>query len=183
MPRTVRRVTRSRKRQTKWCGFADGHTIPNAATLGVADGDPICPATTSKTDQADPLVGWCRGSLSVSRIGIGEVNPAVMWAVVMGRVVPTSNQAIQTFNPFLTEDLERQDILGMGAVAVPPTVLIPSSDVNVANRGSLTTEINIKVGRRYHRNLNQLFLWVVAAGAEDNAYQVQVVIRSLMKFG
>ncbi len=70
----------------------------------------------------------------------------------------------------------------MGHCPVPPTVLIPSTDANVANRGSLVTIIDIKVSRRFPRNTKQLMLWV-ASKAGDGEFHCESTVRSLMKFG
>jgi len=183
MPRNVRRFTRTRKRPTKWCGDISSVIVPNTASVAVADGVVLCGATGADTDIADPLVGWCRGAISLSRDGIGETNPVVIWAVVMMRTIPGTTTAVQPFNAFDAADLERQDILGMGHCAVPGFNIIPSSDVNKIDGSCTVTDINIKVGRRWHRNANQLMLWIVSGGIEDNAYEANVSIRSLMKFG
>ena len=184
MPRSVRRTIRTaRRRQTKWCASSSVSVIANQGGLAVADAVPLCISTTANADSPDPLVGWCRGSISLSRIGVSEINPAVAWAIVMGRTVPGGVTPLQVFNPFDGDDLERQDILGMGHLPVPATVLIPSSDANRVSREATVTEVAIKVSRRYHRKSNQLFLWLVAAGTEDVAYEATSTIRTLMKFG
>ncbi len=182
MPRNVRVVTRKRKRPTKWCAEVESFSIPASSALVVGDGMALCDNTTATQDVADPLVGWCRGQLSISRSGVGTVNAAVAWAIVMMRVAPGNETPLQTFDPWAKEDLERQDILGMGHCDVPPTVLIPSSDAQQANRGSLVTDIHIKVSRRFLRNTNQLMLWVVSK-AGDGEFHCESTIRSLMKFG
>jgi len=183
MARNVRRFTKARKRQTKWCGDYATVSVKNTGTLAVADRVALCGQTVSDPNIADPLIGWCRGQISLSRKGVGEVNPVVIWAVVLGRTIPGTITAVQTFNPFDAADLERQDILGMGHCPIPPVDLTPSTDTAVINRASTVTEIHIKVGRRWHRNANQLMLWVVAGGAENDAYEANTSIRTLMKFG
>jgi len=181
MPRNVRGRTRVAKRATKWCAVSAVIPVPNQAGLAIADGIPLCPNSISSADQADPLIGWCRGSLSLSRSGVGEVNPVVAWAIVMMRLDPGTTTLQQVFNPFDTDHLERQDILAMGHIAVPPTVL-SSGDVATIARASTVSEITCKVGRKFHRNANMLTLWIVAGGAEDVGYEVTGTIRSLMKF-
>ena len=178
MPRNVRVVTRSRKRPTKWCASSALSIVPNQGGLAVGDGIPLCPGTAADADVQDPLIGWCRGHLSLSRVGIGEVNPCVAWAIVMMRTDPGTTTPLQVFNPFNVPDLERQDILSMGHIAVPPM-----TSAAAANRGSLVSEVNCRVGRKFHRNANMLFLWIVAAGAADNDFECTSTIRSLMKFG
>ena len=182
MPRNVRVVSRKRKRPTKWCAESLSFDIPASGSIVVGDGQALCDNTVATQDVPDPLVGWCRGQISVSRNGTGTVTPAVAWAIVMMRVNPGFETALQTFDPWLKEDLERQDILGMGHCAVPPTVLIPSSDANVANRSSSVTDIHVKVSRRFLRNTNMLMLWVISK-AGDGEFHAETTIRSLMKFG
>ena len=184
MPRrAARTVVRSRKRQTKWCAQTSTAIVPNQAGLAISDHQLLCPGTSADHDQADPLVGWCRGSISLSRLLVSEKNDAVAWAIVMMRTEPGTTDPLQVFNPFLPADLERQDILGMGYCAIPPIAFIPSSDASSPDSSATVTNINIKVGRRYNRTANELCLWLVAFGSSDLAYEATFSIRSLMKFG
>ncbi len=182
MPRTVRRTQKVR-RPTKWCAATSVAIVPNQAGLAIADGNPLCPSTTAGFDQADPVVGWCRGAISLSRVGVAEANPAVAWAIVLAKTVPGSITPLQTFNPWAVTELERQDILGMGHIPVPPTNLVPSTDARIADDSSTVVDINIRVGRKYPRNSTQLMLWIVSFGSEDVAYEAVFSIRTLMKFG
>ena len=179
MPRNVRMT--QRKRPTKWCAQSLTSNVPDNGSLVIGDGLPLCTTTTAVNDEADPVIGWCRGSISLSRVGTGDINPAVAWAIVMMRTEPGGGVPIQVFDPFAVDDLERQDILGMGMIAVQPTVL-NAADAHVIQRGASVTEINIRVGRKWRRNTNGLFLWVASQGASDNNYQSTCVVRSLMKF-
>ena len=180
MPR-YRKRSSSVKRQTKWCAAVQSGGVANVTSLVAGDATNLCPGTTADQDQPDPVVGWCRGSISISRINTSTVNPTVAWAIVLMRTAPGSPTAVQTFSPYLGDDLERQDILGMGYCEVPP-VAINSADNAVVDRSSKVTSINIKVSRKLHRNTNGLFFWIVAEGAGDNQYHVEASIRTLMKF-
>jgi len=183
MARFVRK-TRSRKRPTKWCGAVNTITVPNEGNLVVADATELCQPTTAVLDQADPLVGWCRGNISLSRVTTTDTAAAVAWAIVMGRLDPGGSVApVQTFNPWSGDDLERQDILAMGHIPIPPIVKLPTvADTDAVNHSSVVASIQCKVGRKFHRNTNNLFLWVVSSGL-DNSFQVKIAVRTLMKFG
>ena len=181
----TRRVGPRRKRQTKWCSAVINSDVPAASALAVADGFEMCQPTTAVIDQADPQIGWCKGQISISRVGSLDASPAVAWAIVMMRLVNESTLPTQVFNPFNGFDLEWQDILGMGHCEVPPT-LLKADDTFIGGRGTTVTDINIRVSRKFARNTNNLFLWVVgdASGTEtDNNYRVIASVRSLMKFG
>ena len=185
MPRYASRGTRTarRRRQTKWCGVVTAAPVPNAANLVVGDALPLCSETSAVADQADVVLGWTRGSISLSRLTTSVGSPVVAWAIVLMRTSPAATTApLQIFNPFLAEDLERQDILGMGHMEVPP-LLLKADDTNAINKGSLVEHIHVKVSRKVARNSNNLFLWIVAAGATDDVYASNCSIRSLMKFG
>ena len=184
MPRrAARTIVKSRKRQTKWCAQTSTAIVPNQGGLAIADHFLLCPGTSADQDAPDPLVGWCRGSISLSRLLVTEKNDAVAWAIVMMRTAPGTTDPVQTFNPFLPADLERQDILGMGYCAIPPIAFIPSTDASSPDSSATVTNINVKVGRRFHRNSNELVLWVVSFGSMDLGYEATFSIRSLMKFG
>ena len=131
-------------------------------------------------DQADPVVGWCRGSISVSRIVASDVTPALAWAITSSRLIVGTGTPVQTFDPWDSEHLERQDILGMGHLPCPPTTL-NSADVFGVNRETMVTDIHIKVGRKLHRNTNNLFLWVVG-NTTDDQFGFNLTMRTLMKF-
>ena len=177
MPRNVRMP----KRKSKWCAAAFDFTVPAQASLVVGDGIALCDVTTAVNDQADPVVGWCKGAISISRATSSTPSPAVAWAITMGRLNTGTGAVVQTFNPWDKGDLERQDVLGAGICEVPPLVLT-SADALIDSRGSLVTPINIKVSRKFHRNTNMLFLWVVGLGAADNTTQASGFVRTLMKF-
>jgi len=182
MARFARRnVRRTVKRRTKWCGSSDNSAVPSTTANVVTDATPLCQPTTAVIDQADPVVGWCRGAISLSRVNFADTTPSIMWAIVVGRTEPGAVLPLQVFNPFDEGDLERQDILGMGMLVCPPVLLIPSTDAQTSNNQSTVTEINIKVGRKLMRNTNNLFLWIVADAIND-AFQAQSVVRTLMKF-
>ena len=183
MPRFARRPrVVSRKRQTKWCGAVLAASVPAQTDLVVGDATKLCGDFPDQVDYPDPLVGWVKGQISLSRILTGEINAAVAWAVVLMRTDVGTTNASQVFEPFSSDHLERQDILGMGFCAVPPVVL-NAADASVINRGATVTPINIKVGRRLHRNTNNLFLWMASIGATDNSFQSVGTFRTLMKFG
>ncbi len=176
-----RNFSNARKRPTKWCSAAFDFPVPSSPALAAADGVNLCVGTNADADMADPVVGWCRGGLSISRVGAAVDNPAVAWCIAMSRTDPGSTTALQVINPWNASDMERQDILGWGICDVPPLGL-NSADALVDLRGSLTTVVHVKTSRKYPRNSNQLTLWVAAIGGTDNNYQVSGVIRTLMKF-
>ena len=180
MPRFVKR-TRATKRQTKWCGATGDFDVPNTTNIAVSSPVALCSNTTAVNDQADPVVGWCKGQISVSRIIPTDEHPSILWAVVLGRLDPDTGILVQTFNPFDASHIERQDILGMGAIEATPVVLIPSTDVPITNGASAVANINIKVGRKLPRNTNNLFLWVVSDSL-NLSFRAQVTVRTLMKF-
>ena len=183
MPRFVRsRRSPVRKRQTKWCGIATSLTTPNPANATTADGIQLCTVTTAAPDQADPVVGWCRGNISITRSNTSDTTMSCAWAIVLMRLVEGDTLPVQVFSPFLTGDLERQDILGYGHIEVPPTVLTPSTDARTPDRSSRVAEINLRVGRKLARNTNNLFLWIMTSGS-DNGLSAEVDVRTLMKFG
>ena len=183
MPRSARRNSAPRrKRPTKWCSAVSFSPVPIVSALAVGDAIPLCDPTTSVLEQADPVVGWCRGSITIGRSGVSDPAPAIAWAIVVQRLDIGLSTPTQVFNPWATDDLERQDILGMGHCDIPPAVLT-SGDARVTSHSGMVTNINVKVARKLPRNTNNLFLWVVALGAEDNAFSAQTTVRSLMKFG
>ena len=181
-----RRPVKRRKRLTKWCGLVTSGSVPDSESLAEADSSNLCPNTTAVNDQADPVVGWCRGHISTSRLLGSMPTPAAAWAIVRQTVNQSTGEPLQTFNPWDQVHLERQDILGMGHLVIPPIVL-DSSNVQETQRGTSVTEINIKVGRRLLRNNQGLFIWFAStdesAPGTDNALQVIASIRTLMKFG
>ena len=182
MPRFARRSRGvRRKRPTKWCGATSFAGVPIVSALVVADATPLCQPTTAVLDQADPLAGWVRGDISISHSGSTDTAPAVAWAIVNMRLAVDTNDPVQVFNPFAEADLERQDILGMGHCNIP-AMSLTAADVQTNTREAMVTPINVKVGRRLARNTNNLFFWIVALGAQDNAMTAQVTLRTLMKF-
>ena len=183
MPRNVRRpLVRARKRPTKWCAIVNSAATPNTANLAVGDGIPLCDVTTAANDQADPVVGWCRGSISLSRGSTADVAPRVAWAIVSMRLDAGTGNPVQEFDPWVQSDLERQDILGMGHLEVPAIVKLPTvADTDSENHATTVAHINIRVGRKLPRNTNNLFLWIVTQGI-DNGYTATVTVRTLMKF-
>ena len=180
MARSVRRGS-VKKRSTKWCGAVADFTVPNPANVVVGDAIPLCQATTATPETADPVAGWCKGSISLSRTNTSDVTPTCVWAIVMGRLSTGSTSVVQIFDPFTEADLERQDILGMGAIPVPGLDMTPSTDAKTPFRDSTVVHINIKVGRKLRRNTNNLFLWVLYDGS-DNGVTATCQIRTLMKF-
>ena len=123
----------------------------------------------------------CRGSITLSRLTATDTAISVLWAIVVNRLVVGSSLPVQVFDPHDEDDLERQDILSMGSLVVPPVVLTPSTDAAAIGHGNSVSEINVRVGRKLARNTNNLFLWVVSSGL-DNGMTVRTSIRTLMKF-
>ena len=181
MPRPTTRRNAT-KRPTKWCGSFANTTVPLNTSLTVSDPVPLCTITNAAQNHPDPVVGWCRGSIDCSRLNGTDTNATVAWAIVMARLTVGSVTPVQIFDAFNVQDLERQDILGMGYLTIPPVVLIPSTDVAAINKGVITQQINIKVGRKLLRNSNNLFLWLSSFGGTDNSYVCRSSIRTLMKF-
>ena len=182
MPRRVSRSTRTRpRRPTKWCAAVADDPVANSANLTIADSIRLCASFPSEANQPDPVVGWCKGSISISRLISGEDTPVIRAAIVMCRLDPATADPVQIFNPFNSADLERQDILWMGSAACPPTVL-NAADAKVIDRSSTVLDINCKVSRKFATNTNNLFLWIATA-TTDNLVQAHIVVRSLMKFG
>jgi len=187
MPRFAKRRSRGRKRQTKWCAAVLNGGVPRTSALVVADALPLCQPTTAVPDQQDVVVGGIRGQINITKIQKDDDDPVVAWAIVLGRTGGSADSnPVQIFNPFLENDLERQDILGMGFCALPPFVL-NSADVAVVNQAATVTDVVVKSSRKLDRNWNNLFLWVVStAGAtagSDNSFRVQASMRTIMKFG
>ena len=184
----ARRIVRARvrKRPTKWCGVVLKGSMPDSDSIVVADAVPLCPSTSSVNDEADPVVGWCKGHISISRLLGSMPTPAAAWAIVRMQSQPGTDTPVQIFNPFNQGDLERQDILGMGHLVIPPIVL-DSANVQETQRGTSVTEVNIKVSRKLSRNHENIYFWTAstdeAAPGTDNALQVISTIRTLMKFG
>jgi len=183
MPRFARgrSARRAPKRRTKWCGANRAFSVPNEANTVVGDAVPLCQPTTAVVDIPDPVVGWCRGMISLGRNNVTDTLSACAWAVVMGRTDPGGTAPLQSFNPFLEADLERQDILGMGFIPIPPAILVPSTDAADINRAGTVVDINIRVGRKLMRNTNNLFLWIVSQSLDDS-FTARTSVRTLMKF-
>ena len=182
MPRIVRRSFVKRpKRRTKWCGANRAASVPNQANIATSDAIPLCQPTTAVVDAPDPVVGWCRGSISLGRNNVTDTLSACAWAIVLGRTVPGATLPVQVFDPFLEADLERQDILGMGFIPIPPMLFTPSTDAVDIDRSQTVVDINIRVGRKLPRNANNLFLWVVSQSLDD-AFTIRTSVRTLMKF-
>ena len=174
------RVVRKVKRQTKWCGHTAIANVPNESNVAIGDGRPLCDTTTAVNEQADPVVGFCRGSLSLSRVTATDTAVSVTWAIVNMRLAPGSVLPVQVFDPYQEPDLERQDILGMGQLEIP-AIILEADNTAIINHSTTVFDVNIKVGRRLRRNTNNLFLWLVSSGL-DNAFLVRSTIRTLMKF-
>jgi len=185
MPRFVRRSAPRRKRPTKWCGVVNRFLVPDSDSIVANDSFALCPTTTAVHDQADPVVGWVRGHISLARILGSMPSPAVAWAIVKMQTLDASTTPVQIFNPFSADDIERQDILGMGHCVVPPIVL-KADDTQDTQRGTSVTEINIKVGRKLLRNTQNLLMWIAStdesAPGTDDAFRAVVTVRTLMKF-
>ena len=182
MPRYAKRSGPRRKRQTKWCAAVTFGGVPDTGSIATIDALPLCAPTTAVGDQADPVVGWCRGDITLSHSGSTDTAPAVAWAIVNMRLDVATVLPVQIFNPFDVDDLERQDILGMGHCNIP-AMSLNSSDAQTNTREAMVTKIEVKVSRRLHRNTNNLFLWIAMLGSQDNAITAQITVRSLMKFG
>ncbi len=188
MPRFARRRSVSRpKRKTKWCSATVNGGIPRKTLLAIGDGVPLCTTTTAVIDQADVVVGGVRGQISITKVKHDDDNPVVAWAIVLGRTGGSADvNPIQVFDPFDTNDLERQDILGMGMCNLPQGILT-SADVMISSQEAMVTDVHVKTSRKLLRNWNNLFFWIVSdAGAtagSDDAYRVQASFRTIMKFG
>ena len=188
MPRRFRSRAPRRRRQTKWCAATFEGDVIRSSSLVPADAIALCQPTVGETqDQADIVLGWMKGSLSLSRSLTNDAQPACAWAIVMQRTDPGgSNLPIQVFDPFNLADLERQDILGMGHMEIPPIILKSDNQAQV-DSSSRVTKIDVKVSRKLDRNTNGIFLWVVstrsAPPGTNVAYTVVGDVRSLMKFG
>ena len=165
----------------KWCAASDNSSVKNTTNVVVADAIPLCDNTVSRADNPDPVVGWCRGSISLSRLGATDPTPSCAWAIVLGRTASGGTLPLQIFNPFDRDDLERQDILGMGHIPVPAVTLTPSDDSPETSHESTVVDINIKVSRKLLRNTNNMFLWIVSSSANVEL-QAEVTVRTLMKF-
>jgi len=184
MPRFARKTRIvSRKRQTKWCARATNLAVADTVNVAVGDGIPLCEPTAGIVDEADIVMGWCRGQISISMVDASVSNGACAWAIVRMRTNPGGTLPVQIFNPFDVLDLERQDILGMGHIPLPPALLVPSTDAAVVNRASSVVDINIKTSRKVSRNSNNLFLWIVGLTVVDNGILAKASVRTLMKFG
>jgi len=181
MPRFARKRFVGRpKRRTKWCGQTSNTTIKNTTNVVVADAIPLCQPTSAVVDQADPTVGWCRGSISVSRLVFTDITPSIAWAIVINRTDAAGTVPLQVFNPFDIDDLERQDILGMGHIPAPP-ILLQADNTAAGDFRSNVVDINVRVGRRLLRNTNNIFLWIVSDSLNVH-FQQQTTVRTLMKF-
>ena len=181
-----RRSAPRRKRPTKWCGVVSRFVVPDSDSIVANDSIALCPTTTAVHDQADPVVGWVRGQISLSRLLGSMPTPAVAWAICKMQVLDGATTPVQVFNPFSADDIERQDILGMGHCQVPPTILQADNTI-VTERSNTVTNIHIKVGRKLLRNTQSLLLWIAStdesAPGTDDAFQAIVTLRTLMKFG
>ncbi len=181
-----RRSAPRRKRPTKWCGVVSRFVVPDSDSIVANDSIALCPTTTAVHDQADPVVGWVRGQISLSRTLGSMPTCAVAWAIVKMQTLDASTTPVQIFDPFSADDIERQDILGMGHCVVPPIVLT-SGDVQDVQRGNSVTNIHIKVGRKLLRNTQNLLMWIAStdqsAPGTDDAFTAIVTLRTLMKFG
>ena len=174
------------KRPTKWVSSAVNGAVPDADSLAVADAVVMTNPTTEIFNQPDPTIVSVRGQLFISRALVTSSRIACAWAIVMmrldvGGVVPT-----QVFDPFGTADLERQDVLGMGHLDIPPIAILPSNDSSVIQRGVLTREIHIKVSRKLAQNTNNLFFWIASTDSSppgvDDELHVIGSFRTLLKF-
>ncbi len=185
MPRSVRRG-RTAKRPTKWCAAIVNAGVPKHDLLAVTDAVRLCQPTTAVPDQQDIVAGGIRGQINITRIQKDDDDPVIAWAIVMGRTAGVvSAGPVQVFDPFLENDLERQDILGMGYIAAPP-ILLNGADVAILNQQSSVVDVHIKTSRKVDRNWNNLFFWIASsagAGAgTDNSFRCQASFRTLMKF-
>jgi len=185
MARSVR--SRAPRRKTKWVASTTNALVSNTTNLAVSDGLPLAASTTAVNDQADPTIVGVRGQLSLSRQNANDVNPAIAWAIVLMRTAPDSSTAIQLFNPFLQDDLERQDILGMGHIPAPPENL-EADNTGVPDSSTRVVDIHIKAKRKYARNTNGLFFWIVGENGTgvapiDETFRVIASFRTLLMFG
>jgi len=190
MARNNRTQRTARKRQTKWCAATVNGLVPDHTDAVAADAVPLCVTTTAVQDEPDVVLGWMRGQITLSRLnpGLDEQSMAVAWAIVMQRTLPGSpSQPVQVFDPFDIEDLERQDILGMGHFELPPVVIVPSNDATRTVQAATVVNIDVGVSRKLGRNTNNIFLWVASTDnvndGPDNSFHIIGSIRSIMKFG
>lgn len=171
---------------TKWHPSVGNATVPDASDLIVGDGAPLLHTSTADEDVQDVLAGWCIGWITLSRLLVAAQNAAVTFAIVNMRLTVGSAAAVQTFDPFDSDHLARQDILTMGSIPVPPVVLVPSTDSPIIDRQSVVVPVRCRVGRKVQRNTNNLFLWVASTDnvppGVDNSFHIMWNIRTLMKF-
>ena len=182
------RRTFKRKRATKWCARTVNGLVAGNNNLVTADAVSLCDtAQASIPDMQDVVLGNIRGQLSLFRLpaSLLEDSLACAWAIVKMKMAPGGTIPVQLFDPFAQVDLERQDILGMGHIDIPPVLLQADNSV-VTGGGCTVLDIDVKVGRKISRHSENLFLWIastdnVGAGP-DNSFHVIGSIRSLMKF-
>ena len=186
MARSAR--NRAPRRKTKWLASTRNALVSNTTLLAASDGLPLAAGTDAVNDQADPTIVGVRGQISISRQNANDVNPAIAWAIVLMRTNPsTPNVPIQIFNPFDQDDLERQDILGMGHVPAPPEN-IDTGNTGVPDSRSNVVDVHIKAKRKYARNTNGLFFWIVGdnglgVAPIDGTFRVIASFRTLLMFG
>jgi len=173
------------RRPTKWVSSQIVGPIPDQSTLVVADGIPMTVPTTESVNQPDPTVVSVRGQIAVHRATPGADMIVIAWAIVLMRLDVGTAAAVQIFNPFLTSELDRQDILGMGFVESPAS-LLNSADARASDFSSKVVEVNVRTSRIVQQNTNNLFFWISSAdqmgAGSDGAFNVRASFRTLLKF-
>jgi len=174
------------RRPTKWTSSQSTGNIPDSNSLVVGDGLALTTPTTESINRPDPTAIAIRGQISVGRNNAGTDKSNIAWAIVLMRLGVGSTTPIQIFDPYDTGDLERQDILGMGFLPVPPVVLTPSSDAAAVDRQSTAIDVHIRSSRIVKQNTNNLFFWIastdLAPPGSDDAFFFRASFRTLLKW-
>jgi len=169
-------------RPTKWCrrNFLD--LVQDEANLVVGDGFVLCPITTAIDTIQDVTIFNTRIIGSLRRTAV-TADLSCMWVLAIQKFNFSTGVVLQFVNPYNTDALSSQDIMGMGFLDCPPTVL---NDVNtpLVNREGKAFEINVKAQRKLNRNTHTLVLTIASrsAGDVDGVLSAEVVTSTLMKF-
>ncbi len=182
------RLVRSRGSRTphryKWFGGNVQVIVPENGVAVVGDRGILCPSLSDSESQGDTTIERIILSLSTRRVGVLQ-DEAVMWLVSIDDDDPTTaapskiRDPLDVTNPVFTYG--SKDLLLFGALEIPPIVLVPSSDVAVADT-SITHQTAEFRGRRKLGRLNHSVNIWIAASSNDQAYRCFVQSRILLRY-
>ncbi len=177
-------MSRASKRSYKWCGDSKQQNIEDFASTTKGEVIILCPLV-GINDYSDVVLERTLVHFSIRRQTGAELqNLNAMVAVQpadKGDITRPSNTLDPTSST--AQDFSAKNILRWGSLAVPPVVIIPSTDVSAAGLEVFVTEWDIPVKRRLDRERELLTLTVAVSQGDSNVLSMNVMWRCLLSYG